>query len=198
KKQTPLASTATRYVYFNFNTKTGPVVVELPAATGASLFGTLFDAWQSRLIDLGPEGKDQGRGGKYLLLPPGYRHSVPAGYVAVRSQTYNGYALIRAIPTTSSDADIGKAVALAKMLRVYPLAQAGNPPEPRFIDMAGKLFDATLRFDVSFLASLARMVDEEPIQTHDPAVMTLLRSLGIEKGRQIKLDPLTQAALSPA
>jgi hypothetical protein len=198
KRQTLMPPPATGYVYFNFNTKTGPVVVDLPAATGAGLFGTLFDAWQSRLIDVGPEGKDQGRGGKYLLLPPGYKHDVPAGYIPVRSQTYNGYAFIRAIPTTSSQADIGKAVALGKKLRLYPLALAGNPPEPRFIDMAGRLFDATVRFDESFLASLARMVNEEPVQTHDPALMTLLRSLGVEKGRQVKLDSQMQAALTPA
>jgi len=193
-----MSSTATGHVYFNFNTKTGPIVVDLPTAVGASLFGTLFDAWQSRLIDLEPESKDRGRGGKYLLLPPGYKHSVPAGYIPVRSQTYNGYALIRATPATSSGTDIDKAVALAKKLRLYPLALASNPPEARFIDMAGKLFDTTVRFDASFLISLARMVDEEPVQTHDPALMTLLRSLGIEKGRQIRLDSQTQAALAPA
>ena len=196
KNQTVTPSASTRYIYFNFNTKDGPVVVDLPAATGAALLGTLFDAWQVPLLDVGPRGKDQGRGGKYLLLPPGYKHIVPAGYIPVPSQTYNGYGLLRAIPNTSPD-DVAKAVALGKKLRLYPLSQAANPPEPRFIDMAGKLFDGIVRFDESFFASLVRMVSEEPVQTHDPAVTAFLKNLRIEKGKQIKLNAQTLAALKP-
>ena len=196
KNQTVTPSASTRYVYFNFNTKDGPVVVDLPAATGAALLGTLFDAWQVPLLDVSPRGKDQGRGGKYLLLPPGYKHIVPAGYIPVPSQTYNGYGLLRAIPNTPPD-DVAKAVALGKKLRLYPLAQAANPPEPRFIDMAGKLFDGIVRFDESFFASLVRMVSEEPVQTHDPALTAFLENLRIEKGKQIKLNAQTLAALKP-
>jgi hypothetical protein len=196
KNQTVTPSAATRYFYFNFNTKDGPVVVDLP--TGDALFGTLFDSWQVPLIDVGPTGKDHGRGGKYLLLPPGYKHSVPAGYIPVPSQTYNGYALLRAIPSTSPDADVAKAVVLGKKLRLYPLAQAANPPEPRFIDMAGKLFDGIVRFDESFFASLGRMVNEERVQAHDPALAALLQGLRIDKGKQIQLNAQTLAALKQA
>jgi hypothetical protein len=43
---------STRYVYFNFNTQLdGPVVLEVPAAVGAGLFGTMLDAWQVPLAD---------------------------------------------------------------------------------------------------------------------------------------------------
>ena len=66
---TPNAST--RYVYFNFNTKDGPVVLELPKAVGAGLFGSIVSGWEVPLADVGPEGEDKGQGGKYLLLPPG-------------------------------------------------------------------------------------------------------------------------------
>src|SRR5271163_3346474 len=51
---TPNAST--RYVYFNFNLKNGPVVLEVPPTVGAGLFGSLLDAWQKPLADVGPEG----------------------------------------------------------------------------------------------------------------------------------------------
>src|SRR5262249_18513496 len=46
KNQTTAPNTSARYVYFNFNTKDGPVVVDIPPAVGAGLFGTLLDAWQ--------------------------------------------------------------------------------------------------------------------------------------------------------
>ena len=60
-------------VYFSpfINTKdVGPVVIEIPPAEGeGSITGTIMDAWQGTLEDVGPAGVDQGRGGKYLILP---------------------------------------------------------------------------------------------------------------------------------
>jgi len=62
------------------------VVVEVPPAVpGASFFGTIEDAWYVALVDIGFEGK----GGKYLTLPPDYTGDVPAGYTAVHPKTYN-------------------------------------------------------------------------------------------------------------
>jgi hypothetical protein len=59
KNQSLTPNTSLRYLYVFFNTKEqGPVVLDLPAATnGASFYGTICDAWQVPLIDLGLEGK---------------------------------------------------------------------------------------------------------------------------------------------
>src|SRR6185369_2962039 len=107
-----------------------------------------------------PEGEDQGKGGKYAILPPGFKDTLPAGTIAVRPQTYNGYALLRAIPASSSESDRAKALALVKRLRLYPLAQSANPPTPRFIDIAGKLFDGIVKMDDTFFDGLAKMINE--------------------------------------
>jgi hypothetical protein len=64
KNQTTTPNASTRYIYFNFNTTHGPVVLDLPAAVNAGLFGTLLDGWQEPLADIGPEGEDHGQGGK--------------------------------------------------------------------------------------------------------------------------------------
>ena len=91
KNQSPTPNVNTRYMYFFINTKQdGPVVVELPPAVpGASFFGTIEDAWYVPLVDIGFEGK----GGKYLVLPPDYTGDVPASYTAVRPKTYNAMTL---------------------------------------------------------------------------------------------------------
>jgi hypothetical protein len=70
------------HLYVFLNTKQdGPVVLELPAAAnGSSFLGTIADAWQVPLTDVGFEGK----GGKYLVLPPDYTGEVPTGYIPVR------------------------------------------------------------------------------------------------------------------
>jgi len=48
-----------------------------------------MDFLQRFLVDIGPFGPDQGQGGKYLFLPPGYDGDVPDGYFVVPSPTFN-------------------------------------------------------------------------------------------------------------
>ena len=101
KNQSPTPNVNTRYMYFFINTKQdGPVVVELPPAVpGASFYGTIEDAWYVPLVDIGFEGK----GGKYLVLPPDYKGDVPDGYIVVRPATYNTMTLLRSILASLSE-----------------------------------------------------------------------------------------------
>ena len=46
----------------------GPTVFEAPPG----LMGPVDDGNFKFLFDVGPTGKDKGKGGKYLILPPGY------------------------------------------------------------------------------------------------------------------------------
>jgi hypothetical protein len=64
--------------------------------------------------------------------------------------------------------------------------------------MAGKLFDGIAAFDDTFYDSLARMVNDEPMQTRDIAVMGQLKSIGIEKGRAFHPDAATREILMKA
>jgi hypothetical protein len=186
------------YVYVAINTANGPQVIDIPAAEGAGLFGSMNDAWQAPMADVGPEGEDKGQGAKYLLLPPGYKDAVPDGFIPLRFNTYNGYSILRAIPVTTSEADVAKALDLVKKTRVYSLSRAKNPPPQRHIDMAGRLFDGIAPFDDKFYESLARMVNDEPVQTRDLAVMGQLKSIGIEKGKEFKPDAATREILKKA
>jgi hypothetical protein len=196
--QSATPSTAPLYAYFNFNLKAGPVVVEIPASAGATLSGTLTDAWETPLADVGPDGVDHGRGGKYILLPPGSPVRPARDYASVHTHTYNGYALIRIVPASTSEQDLAKAIDIVKQIRVYALSQVGKPPVQRYIDMAGKLFDGIVRFDDSFYDSLARMVNEESVQQRDLVAMGLLHSMGIDKGKDFKPDQPTRDILRQA
>lgn len=65
--------TETPYLQGALDLRDGPIVVEIPAATSEShLYGTICDAWQRPLdgIDVGKDGWEDGKGAKYLLLPP--------------------------------------------------------------------------------------------------------------------------------
>ena len=86
-----------------------PVKVIPPADDGV-INGTIMDAWQVPLEYVGPAGVDKGKGGKYLILPPDYKGTPPSGYIALPSMNYQGYALLRSILRSGSDADVAKAV----------------------------------------------------------------------------------------
>ena len=117
KNQSLTPNTSVRYLYVFFNTKdAGPVVLDLPAATnGSSLLGTMADAWQVPLTDIGFEGK----GGKYLVLPPDYTGDVPDGYIPVRSKTYNTFTTIRSILASNSEEDERNGNALVQQIKTY-------------------------------------------------------------------------------
>jgi hypothetical protein len=198
KNQTVTPDTSSRYVAFFTNTKEGPVVVEVPPAGDAALFGTLLDAWQVPLIDVGPTGEDLGNGGKYLLLPPRYKGETPPGYIAVPSNTYNGMVILRVTSKSEQADDVREAVAYVKQLKTYPFGAASGAPEQRYIDMSEKLWDGVVRFDQSFYVSLARMVNEELTQARDLEMLGQLRPLGIEKGRKFEPDAATRALLKQA
>ena len=199
KNQTLTPNPDSIYFMTFFDTKdVGPVVIEVPPAEGGSLAANIVTVWQAPLEDAGPEGADKGKGGKYLILPPGYAPKPPNGYIPLRSDTYGGYALFRSNLVGRRDADIAKSVAYAKRLKIYPLARAANPPATIFTDAMEVLFDATITYDVRFFQSLARIVQHEPWLERDRVMIEQLKSIGIEKGKPFNPDARTQEILNAA
>jgi hypothetical protein len=133
-----------------------------------------------------------------LILPPGYKDKVPGGYVPLMSETYGGFALLRSILKSGSEADIAKAVAYGKRVKLYPLSQAANPPPTVFIDAIDVVFDATIPYDLRFFQSLDHIVQSEPWLTRDKAMIDQLKSIGIEKGKTFKPDSKMQDVLEDA
>jgi hypothetical protein len=185
------------YLMAFFNTRdAGPIVLDLPpAGDDGTLNGNIVDFWQMPLEDAGPSGADAGKGGKYLLLPPDYTKPVSDGYFVLRPATFGSYALLRSNLRSHSDADIAKSVAYAKKIKVYPLSQAAAPPATVSTDAADVMFDSTIRYDLNFFVSLDRVVQNEPWLGRDRAMIDILRSLGIEKGKPFDPDARTKAAL---
>lgn len=199
KNQTLTPNPNAIYLMPFFNTQdVGPVVLEIPPADEGSITGNLDDAWQTALEDVGPAGIDKGKGGKCLILPPGFKDKIPEGYIPLSSHTYAGFGLLRSILKGGSDADLAKAVAYGKRVKLYPLSQAANPSPTRFVDAIDVVFDSTIPYDLRFFKSLARMVQTEPWMERDRAMIDQLKSLGIEKGKPFNPDAKTQQILNDA
>src|SRR5262245_17702169 len=84
------------YLMTFFNTKDGPIVLDLPPGDANESFnGNIVTVWQMPLEDAGLLGVDKGKGGKFLILPPDYKGTPPKAYIPLQSDTFGGYALIR-------------------------------------------------------------------------------------------------------
>jgi hypothetical protein len=180
-----------------FTTKDGPVVLDLPAAEGSSSFnGNIVTAWQLPLEDAGLLGYDKGKGGKFVVLPPGYKDKLPEGFIPLQSEVYGGYMLFRSNLKSHGDADVQASIAYGKTLKVYPLSAAASPPETVFTDVKDILFDSTIRWDDSFFDNLNRVIQEEPWIARDRVMIDQLKSLGIEQGKPFAPDAHVKSLLT--
>jgi hypothetical protein len=199
KNQTLTPNPDSIYFMAFFNTRdVGPVVIEIPPADEGSITGSIDDCWQTAIEDVGPAGLDEGKGGRYLILPPGYKEQVPSGYIALQSYTYQGYALLRSILKSNTELGVGNAVAYGKRIKLYPLSRAAHPAATQFVDAINVVYDANIPWDLRFLHSLHRMVQTEPWLERDKVMIDQLRSIGIEKGKPFNPDQKTQDILKDA
>jgi hypothetical protein len=81
----------TIYNFIWVDTSKGPVVAEIPP----KVLGMVDDFWYKWVGDVGITGADKGAGGKYLLLPPGYKGDIPPGYHVLRPSTFGSYLVFR-------------------------------------------------------------------------------------------------------
>lgn len=176
--------------------ESGPLVVYAPP----NVIGMFTDFMQRTLTDVGAAGPDLGRGGLYLLLPPGFDGAVPGGYHAVRSRTYNVFLFFRTVLTAGAEGpDTTKAVATAEMTRVYPLGSLErNRQAMKFPNASPVRVNMMYPTDFAYWDKLKRFVDYEPIDCLEPNVRGMLASLGIVKGQPFDPDSRRREILTRA
>src|SRR6478609_5667048 len=188
-------------IYINplYDTRQGPVVLEIPPADGhSSITGSVDDGWQTAIEDVGPAGVDKGKGGKYLILPPGYKGKLPAGYIPMPSATYTGFVILRSNLTDGSQRDVARAIDYGKKVKIYPYAQAANPPQTVFVDLLQTPFSNTIPYNLHFFETLSDFVQREPWLERDRAMIDQLKTIGIEKGTPFDPDARTKEILTAA
>jgi len=176
------ANTSTLYLWAVLDLKRdGPTVIDTPPG----MLGLINDAAFHYIADIGPAGPDQGKGGKYLVLPPDYEGDVPKGYFVVQAKSYRHWVLLRA-----SIADgVDKAATLIKdNLKMYPLSKIDNPPAMEFTSGSGNAFNTIHANDFEFYEELNAVIQYEPYGFIDAERRGLFASIGIEKGKEFNPD----------
>jgi len=186
------ANDNTIYNFIWIDTHKGPVVLEVPPMS----LGAIDNAWYRWVIDIGITGADKGKGGKYLILPPGYQGEIPEGYFVVRPSTYGNWAPFRTFLVDGSPAPGVESV--KKHLKIYPLADAANPPPVKFANASGVPANFVAPGDYSFWSMLNQVIQEEPSEGSDPTTLGLFASIGIVKGKPFNPDERMKKILEDA
>jgi hypothetical protein len=183
--------------------KEGPLVVDAPP----KLQGILLDFWQrpiqgpivrgqNYIGDVGFFGPDQGKGGKFLLLPPNYTGAIPEGYFPFHSQTNNVFIFLRGFYQDA--ADLSPGVQTLAAVRVYPLGKEREAKAMTYPDASGVPANLLPRTDAAAFEHLKYLVDTEGATLADPDWIGMLAAIGIERGKPFKPDAKTRKILDAA
>ncbi len=182
----------TPYSFMWIDLHEGPLVLEVPP----KVLGAIDDFWYRYVENVGFLGPDKGQGGKYLLLPPGFKGEVPSGYTVVRPRTFGNWVFWRSFLVDGSPKPGVEAV--KKFTRMYPLAKADNPPPLKIVDVSDKYFSTVAPRDYSYWGMLNQVVQEEPTDSLDELRLGYYASIGIKKGKPFAPDPRMKKILTEA
>jgi hypothetical protein len=187
------ANSDTPYSAGALDLRAGPVVIDLPPGP---YVGAIDDHNHRWILDMGMAGPDGGKGGRYLVLPPGYGGGVPAGHHVGRSPTYKAIYAMRAVPIQG---DTAGALDALRQVKVHPLS---NPAAALpYTDVTERPIDTTpLRWEdnLEYWRRLHAIVDAEPALDEFRPMYGLLAALGVEKGKRFSPDGRTRKLLEAA
>ncbi len=144
---------------------------------------------------MGVTGPDKGKGGKYLVVPPGYAGDIPEGYFLLKPPTNRNFMFLRGLIENGLEPAVENIIS---NLKVYPLKDAANPATTEFVDMSNKAFNTVFPSDFSYFENLNEVIQEEPIEAISPEVRGVIAAIGIVKGKPFAPDARMKTLLTKA
>src|SRR5271167_138972 len=206
------ANADTIYFWVNLDLSKGPMVVETPPLA----LGVMDDIWFRWVTDFGLPGPDRGEGGKYLLVPPGYKGELPGSGYFVNKVRTTRLTMLGRLFLENNDPK-GPVALIKKTLKVYPYVPGGygtsiasalagdatllrSPehqlewsflrPQPpvKFTEGTGKVMNTIPPSGFSYFELINEVVQQEPADSLDPEILGSLAAIGIVKGKPFNPD----------
>ncbi|MDG3582831.1 DUF1254 domain-containing protein [Galbibacter pacificus] len=168
--------------------KTGPLVLDVPPM----LQGLLDDYWHRPLQgpkrpdgthflgDIGFPGPDKGKGGKYIVVPEGYKGKVPNGYFVYTSKTNGVFIFQRGFFKSVDNLEPG--IKGVEGIKVYPLEGEAKPMDFQHASDIDSY--ALFSHDASYFEMLDRFIQSDKVDDVDPYMHGMLAAIGIKKGKK--------------
>ena len=206
------ANADTIYYIFTVNLNEGPMVVETPP----DALGLFDDFWFQHVIDFGRPGPDRAKGGKFLLVPPGYDGPLPDSGFHVGTCTSN---FVMAFGRNFlQDNDPKPVVKMIKdTLKIYPYTPGGYgtsiatllegkivPGKPaavkptHFVEGTGVDMNTLPPSDHTYFDMLNEIVQEEPSGVISKEIVGSFAAIGIVKGQKFKPNKRMRKILADA
>ena len=207
------ANADTIYIIGSLDLSKGPMVIEVPPQA----LGIVQDAWFRWVTDMGVPGPDRGLGGKYLIVPPDYKGTLPEGeFNVAHSKTIHGLWFARMFLENGNNPK--PVVAKVKeFTKVYPYSPGGvgtpiaeflagkaklgpitSPPPTVFHEGSGKVMNTLPPNDWTYYEMLNEIVQNEPATALDPELMGPIAAIGIVKGKPFAPDERMKKILTEA
>src|SRR4029077_9569263 len=154
----------------------------------------LLDYWQRPIPvdgdnffgDVGFAGPDGGKGGEFLMLPPGYQGPVPEGYFVYRAGTRNVFIFLRGF--YEDPKNLPPAIAHLERTKIYPLNGEATAKPMKFPDASGIAVNMLPISDSTVFEHLKRLLDSEGDDLASPYGLGMLAAIGIIKDQPFAPD----------
>jgi hypothetical protein len=184
---------------------TEPVVVSVPDTAGRYYLLPMLDMWTD--VFASPGWRTTGtQAGNYLVAPPRWSGTVPAGVVRIDAPT--PYVWIIGRTKTDGPPDYDAVRKIQANFKITPLSGWGQPPKPvqQVIDRSVDVKTPPKRLvdgmsGESFFTYAAELLKLHPPHITDQPIIAQMRRIGIEPGKSLdlaSLDPVVKKAMQGA
>jgi hypothetical protein len=184
---------------------TEPVVVSVPDTAGRYYLLPMLDMWTD--VFASPGWRTTGtQAGNYLVAPPRWSGTVPAGVVRIDAPT--PYVWIIGRTKTDGPPDYDAVRKIQANFKITPLSGWGQPPKPvqQVIDRSVDVKTPPKRLvdgmsGESFFTYAAELLKLHPPHITDQPIIAQMRRIGIEPGKILdlaSLDPVVKKAMQGA
>jgi len=172
--------------------KDEPMVIETPP----DVLGIIDDYWFKYVADFGRLGPDRSKGGKFLILPPGYEGEIPDGYFVYKTNTFNNWVIWRGFQVNGDPTPAVETT--KKIFKMYPLSQKNNLLKMNFINVSGKFNSTIHRMDFEIFNEINEVVQVELSEGQNPEILGNFASIGIKKGQPFNPNARMKKILTEA
>ncbi|HZP71077.1 MAG TPA: DUF1254 domain-containing protein [Pseudolabrys sp.] len=183
----------------------GPVVVSVPDTAGRYYLLPMLDMWTD--VFASPGWRTTGtQAADFLIVPPGWRGAVPAGFTGIDAPT--PYVWIIGRTKTDGPADYEAVHKVQAGFRITPLSGWGKPARPvvaKIDPTVDVTTPAKTQVDTmpagKYFAYAAELLKLHPPHITDEPIIAQLKRIGFEPGRSFdiaRLDPAVKKAFEAA